>query len=547
MLSRSVIRVLHVLPHTGGGGELHVDLLARMPGTAQGRLYASASRSPARALAGLPRRRLIVRRAAADADLVHAHGDMTAVLISGALAHRASVWTTHGLSFTRRSSGAAHKVFENRLRRRDPQTRLTICTTEAERGELAAIVGDDHASRLRVIANGLEPAPPPDAARRERVRADLGVPSDEVVALFAGRLDDAKGVRDAVEAVAAARRAGTALTLLVAGDGPLAGVLREQGADGVRLLGHRTTSTSCSALPTCSCSPRGGRARRMPSSKRFGPASRSSSAMDWEIPRPSGTRESWFRCGDIPALAGELADLAARPERRRALGDAARARAEGPLGLARFLSDMRSAYDEALSGVGRPTPVAGRRSPMLRRWACSPTGRSGSSSATRCAPTTTARSRALCAATSIRATRCRGYFLGSGEYPAHDRRAHADGHRPPEGVDQGRRVHRQRGVLPARLRDRARRPASSSTSDRTSGSRRSTSSLARPDVRVHPVRAGAGERRAAAGEPRRRSRTAGSCTRRRSPTGRGRCRSRPSRPAATAGWTGRRGPATPSR
>ena len=63
--------MLQVLPHTGGGGELYVDLLAGIPGTEQRRLYVSPGRSPASALAGLPASGAAIRRAAAASDLVH--------------------------------------------------------------------------------------------------------------------------------------------------------------------------------------------------------------------------------------------------------------------------------------------------------------------------------------------------------------------------------------------------------------------------------------------------------------------------------------------
>lgn len=351
MLWRSVLRVLHVLPHAGGGGELHVDLLDGVAGTAQRRLYVSASRSPARALVGLPRRGVTVRRAAAASDLVHVHGDMTAVLVHGALRGRPSVWTTHGLSFLRRSSGPAHAVFTRRLRRVIADTSATICTTEAERLELLALAGPQAAGRLRVIANGLRPPAPAAPEHRAAVRRALGLNDDDVVALFAGRLDEAKGVADAVAATVAARRAGAALTLLVAGDGPLAETLRAEAGAGVRLLGQRDdvadllTAADVFVLPS----------RREGSSYAVIEALGASLAVvvcdGLGNPETVGDAGLIVPCGDVPALAAALTDLAGDPQRRRDLGDAARARAAGPLGEQRFLDEITDVYRQA---VGHP-------------------------------------------------------------------------------------------------------------------------------------------------------------------------------------------------
>lgn len=338
-------RVLHLLPHPGGGGELHVDLLGKIPGTSSERLFVSASRSPARALAGLPLRGRAIARAADGADLVHAHGDMSAAICLRALRARPSVWTTHGLSFLRRSSGPPNALFRRRLRAVIAAAGATICTTEAERRELLDLADPADGERLVVVPNGLPLPAPADPERRARLRASLDLAPEHLVALFAGRLDEPKGARDAVAAAALARREGAPLTLLVAGDGPLAGELSAQAGEGVRLLGHRDDVHELLGAADAFVLP----SRREGSSYAVIEALGAGLAVvvcdGLGNPETVGDAGVVVPCGDVPALARVLASLAREPGRRQALGAAARARAEGALGEQRFLRDVAAVYD----------------------------------------------------------------------------------------------------------------------------------------------------------------------------------------------------------
>lgn len=342
-----MLRVLHLLPHAGGGGERHLDILARLPETEQRRLFVSGGRSPARAVAGLPSRRLAIGRAARDADIVHAHGDMASVLMRGVLAAGPSVWTTHGLSFLRRSTGPAHAVFVRRLRAVIAAADLTICTTDAERRELLALA-PDAGSRLRVIANGAVAPPATPLARRAALRRELGLGEADVVGLFAGRLDDAKGAADAVAATIRARGAGAPLTLLVAGEGPLEEPLRAtaRDAEGVRLLGFRDDVDALLGAADIFVLP----SRREGSSYAVIEALGAGLAVvvcdGLGNPETVGDAGVVVPCGDVGALAEALADLALQPERRQALGDAARTRAQGQLGEDRFLAETAAVYRE---------------------------------------------------------------------------------------------------------------------------------------------------------------------------------------------------------
>jgi glycosyltransferase involved in cell wall biosynthesis len=100
--------------------------------------------------------------------------------------------------------------------------------------------------KIAVIHNGVRLADPLQG--RKQIRRDLGL-VDEVVAIIVARIDRLKGHEYLLRALAQVRDAGTALTLLVAGDGAeranmerLAGEL-QLGAGHVRFLGFRADVT----------------------------------------------------------------------------------------------------------------------------------------------------------------------------------------------------------------------------------------------------------------------------------------------------------------
>lgn len=195
------MRVLHVLPHRGGGAETYLDLLERLDGIEQTRLALAASQTArASVMPGVAR----LLRARGGADLVHAHGDVAAAL------SRPDVWTTHGLHLLRRAPW-----FGRVVRGVTRSARVTLCCSESERDDLLAIGAPP--DRLRVVPNGVDLPPP-----RERAWGP--------VALFAGELSERK---DPVTAARAARAAG--IPLLVAGDGPLRDAVAAEGAE---LLGQ---------------------------------------------------------------------------------------------------------------------------------------------------------------------------------------------------------------------------------------------------------------------------------------------------------------------
>src|SRR5918997_540276 len=121
-----MLRVLHVLPHRGGGAETYIDLLEGLPDVAHARFALSASRTPGGAATSLPRRYPRLLRAVRTADLVHVHGDAAAIL---ALPVRPGVFTTHGLHLLRRADGVAGAAVRAGVRAAVAAARATVCTS----------------------------------------------------------------------------------------------------------------------------------------------------------------------------------------------------------------------------------------------------------------------------------------------------------------------------------------------------------------------------------------------------------------------------------
>ena len=133
------------------------------------------------------------RRAARDADLVHAHWLPTgAVALATGKPTIVQLWGTD-VELARRAPWLARAV----LRR----ARLVICPSQA----LAVAARELGARELRVIPSGVD------------VPEEVGEEADPPEVLFAGRLSREKGILELVEAM----RGLDGARLVVAGDGPL--------------------------------------------------------------------------------------------------------------------------------------------------------------------------------------------------------------------------------------------------------------------------------------------------------------------------------------
>ncbi len=229
------MKIVHVLPHAGGGAETYIDLLERLDGVSHRRVALAADKTLRHGGSTIPLRWPGVARATLGADVVHAHGDTATVLALPLIAARPSVWTPQGLHMLRRVDGAAGTAFRASLRAAVAVTAATLCSSEAERADLAAIVAPRHRDRLRLIHNGTDVASPTTDADRRTARRELDIAEEGTVALLLGELD---GRKDPLTAVRAAETAD--VTLLVAGDGAMRPTLEALASERVRVLGFRT-------------------------------------------------------------------------------------------------------------------------------------------------------------------------------------------------------------------------------------------------------------------------------------------------------------------
>jgi glycosyltransferase involved in cell wall biosynthesis len=177
-------------------------------------------------------------------DLVHAHMPISGLLARLA-AHRANVpciaYTSHGFLFNEEGSWLRRGValMMEHIAGRFTDVFLTVSAQEA-----------DDARRLRIhpnpiaVSNGRDPALfHPDAAARQRIRAELGTPADRVVVIAVSRLVRLKGYAE----LAAAMRDVPDAELWVVGErlgsdrgDDMVALLRAAGlGERLRLLGYR--------------------------------------------------------------------------------------------------------------------------------------------------------------------------------------------------------------------------------------------------------------------------------------------------------------------
>jgi glycosyltransferase involved in cell wall biosynthesis len=205
------------------------------------------------------------------------------------------------------------------------------------------------ADKVRVIYNGIEAGPPPDAEARRRMRRALAIPDDILVAATVARLDPVKDLGTLIHAMARQPQPAR-LLLLVIGDGSeragLEALTRERGAEPVvRFLGHREDAREL--LAGCDL--------YVNSSISEGISLTILEAMAARLAvvatRAGGTPEILDpTCGrlvplrDPEALGATLAALGDDPILRAALGRAARARVEERFTLDRMVAQYRDAY-----------------------------------------------------------------------------------------------------------------------------------------------------------------------------------------------------------
>jgi len=230
---------------------------------------------------------------------------------------------------------------------------VTICTSQSEHSELAGLLPADLAESLETIPNGVE-IPAAAARAREQARTALGFSESDVVVLHLGGLDSRKDPLLSADAVTGARSGGLTVTLLLAGEGPLAEDLEQRRNPAIRVLGHLDDPSEVLEAADIYVQP----------SWREGTSYALLEAMAHALPVIAsdipGTAETLdgsgvlLAPGDTAAWTRELENLAADPQARERLGAAARERVREHFSLEAFLARTEAAYERALSTGREP-------------------------------------------------------------------------------------------------------------------------------------------------------------------------------------------------
>jgi glycosyltransferase involved in cell wall biosynthesis len=262
-------------------------------------------------LAGFAR---AARRAAADADLVHAHWLPSGVV---AMATRkpfvVQVWGTD-VELARRAPALARRVLS--------QARLVIAPSTALAKEARRLGAVD----VRTIPSGVE------------VPAEVGEEAEPPEILYAGRLSPEKGVRELVAAA-------DGLPLVVAGDGPL----RDEVPGALGFLPHDELEQRYARAAVVAC----------PSHREgFGVVCAEAMAHGRAVVAGDvgGLRDLVVHegtgllvpPGDVAALREALSRLLGDSDLRRRFGDAGRARIAERFTWHRFGDETLRAYEDAL-------------------------------------------------------------------------------------------------------------------------------------------------------------------------------------------------------
>jgi glycosyltransferase involved in cell wall biosynthesis len=346
-------RVLHILPHRGGGAEQYIHLLGRLDGYVHEPMSLSSGPRPLSAALSVPARWPGIAVRARGRELVHAHGDVAGMLTLPILASRPSVVTTHGLHFLRRARGAGRRLARRGVEAAVSAATRTVCTSQAELDELRAIVKPETARRLVLVRNGIELPPAVDLEERQATRSGLGLADDSVAALYLGGLDPRKDPLTAVRAAADVRRRGLPLVLLVAGDGPLRGEIETHAGEAVRVLGFRRDTAQLLAAADLFVMPSAREGASLALLEAMGhglPAVVSDGAGNPEAVGDTGIVVSF---GEEWAFASALAALAADPAERRRRGAAARERVESQFDAASFVHAIERVYVDVVA-AGEP-------------------------------------------------------------------------------------------------------------------------------------------------------------------------------------------------
>jgi glycosyltransferase involved in cell wall biosynthesis len=276
----------------------------------------SAGLSPvadARAVAAL-------RRATADADLVHAHG-LRAGLVAAAARRRGGrplVLTLHNA--LPEGGGALRRV----LRLAERATIRGADVVLAASGDLAENAWRQGARDVRVAPVSAPPLPAPARPAAE-VRAELGLVDGRPLVVAVGRLHPQKGYDVLLDAAARCAAGPRPPLVAVAGDGPLHGELAARIAAErlpVVLLGRRSDVADLLAAADLAVLPSRWEARSLTAQEALRAGTPLVATRTGGLPELLGYGAVLVPVGDAAALADAVTGLLDDPARARSLAEA---------------------------------------------------------------------------------------------------------------------------------------------------------------------------------------------------------------------------------
>ncbi len=380
MTSPDPIRVVHVIDHLGVGGaqqllaefaehapargiQMSLAVLAGDPNCSLHEAIVDRGCSvhtlePRRSQVLLDRslvRRLAELLNAERADVMHAHLEYGTIIgVEGARRATApSVVTIHNAVLDFGRAGRLKQIaFDRALRR---SSHVIAC------GDRVAAVHQDRcgATPLTVATNPVPTRSPAPSDARQAVRGELGVVDDAIVIVSVGRITEAKGALDLVEAFAASSASDRDAHLVYVGTGPESlAVERRAAALGiagrVHLLGHRgdVTSVLAAADVFASAAHLEGLPLALLEAMQAGVAVAATDVGDVAVVLGGGSRGIVVPPRRIEALATALSELIADEALRAQLAAASRTYLADTHDPGHWVDLHRTVYDRVLAGTG---------------------------------------------------------------------------------------------------------------------------------------------------------------------------------------------------
>lgn len=292
-------------------------------------------------------------------EIVHSHGKGAGLYgrIAARLTGAAAIHTFHGIHY--QSYPRLYLTVERYLARHG----YAVVHVSASQAREAQALGLAPAGRSRLVVNGVDAARVRAAITREPLsRAALGLDPGALVLGTVARFDPVKGLDVLLRAFAQVLARRPTAQLLLVGDGPEAARLRDlAGALGLggRAVFAGPVKDAARGLPVLdlyvSASHREGLPLALLEAMVCGLPVLATRVPGHVDVVEDGVTGVLVPPGDPTGLAGAAVELLEDPTRRRALGEAGRARAETHFALSRMLAEMRDLYREA-GGFHREGP-----------------------------------------------------------------------------------------------------------------------------------------------------------------------------------------------